>query len=168
MKYFLLIMILLLVQAIEGTLFSQTLVLSDTTTTINAGIGNGLDGDGNSYVYTIGQLSAPTFIRPNQSFEIGFLHCLPCEKWLTNNTDADLTHTIRVFPNPTTSQIVLNSTFNQSLYFRLMDIHGRLCFTGVLLDIHTLDLRSLSEGLYTIIFYDNQGEIISRSKVLKH
>lgn len=146
---------------------AQTVSLSDKEVTINSSAGNGVIFDGNTLSYNIGQVSAPTLIRPDQSYEIGFMHCIACKKIVSNSIPLSQENEIQVYPNPADSWVILASDYQRPVTFQLINMTGQVLQSGELQKEKKVDLKTLATGLYTFVFFDKRGEILFWEKIAK-
>lgn len=144
----------------------STIDLTQATTSINAGIKSVVDTMNNqAYTYTIGQISGRALIRPDQSYEIGFIHCNACK--IINSKLPDLSAFIKVYPSPTKNTLTIESEYPSFLSFKLHSTSGQVLISRALHDKELLEISHLPEGLYLLIFYDKSGKTIWFEKISK-
>ncbi|MFN5458798.1 MAG: WD40/YVTN/BNR-like repeat-containing protein [Bacteroidota bacterium] len=82
----------------------------------------------------------------------------------TNNTYDFSDNKIKVFPNPSTQKIHFNSE-SKIIYADLVD--GKGLVSRFYFDVNELDISSLPNGKYNIIFYGVQNKIIDKQQLIK-
>lgn len=133
---------------------------------INAAYGS-QNLSGNRYSYTIGQLSSSTLSQSNVKIEIGFIHCLDPAKCPTSIAPLLAANNIKLYPNPTTDRIQLESTLNSSLKYQIIGSDGRMYLSGQFVTQESLDISLFSNGLYIVLMYDDEGTLVYRAKIAK-
>jgi hypothetical protein len=71
--------------------------------------------------------------------------------------------TYAVFPNPTSSQIFIES--NIELHFELIDMFGRLIFEQN--ETNSIDLSPFADAVYVLRIFNSLGQIVGVEKVIK-
>lgn len=140
--------------------------LTQVSTTISAGGQSSLVNINNrTFTYNIGQISGRALIRPDQSYEIGFIHCNSCK--IVSSNLPDLSPYIRVYPSPAKDFFAIESEYPNFLRYKLHSISGQELISGVLQDKQIIEITHLSEGLYILIFYDELEKATWFEKVSK-
>jgi hypothetical protein len=77
----------------------------------------------------------------------------------TGLVDIRLLEGIRLYPNPATDVLSIESTMNEQLELKIMDVSGRLMYNTILLpeSTHQLGLERFPEGLYILRVKSKQG-----------
>ena len=78
---------------------------------------------------------------------------------VTNNT-------FSIYPNPTTNMLTVNGVDTQNLRFTMVDMQGRVVKDGDLFARNTINIASLSQGLYVLNLIDN-NRVGSAQKFIK-
>ncbi len=135
--------------------------------------GNTINVDQLSVSYTVGQPVAGTksnsFFSITEGFQLGF------REIVTSLNPSVVKAEIRVFPNPTASDLHLNIKLieSNSISVELYNISGQLVSTqtqSIPQQDHemTLDLRNLSKGMYMLLILDHQGLLLDTYQIQKH
>ena len=75
---------------------------------------------------------------------------------------------IKVFPNPVTQQLNINSVNNTDLFFQLYDFRGVLISNGMLPQGKTsLNLSDFTDGLYLLVIRDTKSNTNEQFKLIK-
>lgn len=94
---------------------------------------------------------------------------LPSDDTLSINNYAN--SSIRIFPNPATNNLNISFTdnFNEECLFSIFDIFGKELkkYSGFNGQTATLDISSLSPGLYVLQVYNKNNVVISNRKFFK-
>lgn len=83
-------------------------------------------------------------------------------------SDKQLNNSFNVVPNPTTGTIAIhmNSQYDNA-ELTVMDITGKPCMSGSVSQMKTIDLSTLTNGVYFVVM-TQQGQLIGTQKVVKH
>lgn len=140
--------------------------LTQVNTTINAGAFSVVDTLNNrSYSYTIGQISGPALALPDQSYEIGFVHCIPCA--IASSILPDLSALIKVYPKPSKDILRIESEYSEMLSYEIVSSSGQMLISGSVRREESIEISHLPEGLYLLIFYQESGKAIWFDKISK-
>lgn len=87
----------------------------------------------------------------------------------TDVENIELDQSIRSFPNPTADAITIfhDQTDLTDAHYNLTSISGKTKIGQVALTNNQIDLSNLSNGLYLLTIYDQDGILVHRSKVVK-
>lgn len=124
------------------------------------------------FQYTIGQLSSESLVQTSTgvTIEIGFLHCIDCKKATgveSVENDGFSAH-IRLFPNPTSSLVYLESDLTQPLRYRVISMDGKSILSGEVMTRETIDLQQYAEGIYAVLLYNQEGKVVYTAKITKY
>ncbi len=84
----------------------------------------------------------------------------------TGFSDPTFGHDLKVFPNPTSAQLILETDFERALDYRIVDVHGKMIREGELLQSKALNISSLPQGIYAI-YFTSEGRMINSQLVSK-
>ena len=74
---------------------------------------------------------------------------------------------MRIFPNPAASAVSIFLPFESATEIRLMDLSGKLLFTGMLAPgVRSIDLSDYASGAYLMRIQHNG--YVKTSKLVKH
>jgi hypothetical protein len=82
----------------------------------------------------------------------------------TRFVDPSLTYKMEVFPNPTTSNLIMQSDYPGRILFRLTDIGGKLLMEEWWTNNYQINVAALSQGVYPIYFLFNDK--VARTELL--
>ena len=154
MKYFLLSFMLLMVQLASGqNLSSSVIALAGGYEKTPGGL---------SLSWTVGE----PVVDPIRSEKIlltqGFQQ--PGLQVSTGYEDPAFESSLKVFPNPVSHVLQMLSDYPASIDFRLVDMTGKAIHQGSWITEHTVDVSTLSPGMY-VIYYLADGHMV-RSELL--
>jgi hypothetical protein len=145
---------------ISGSLISQANV-------VGAG-GNGSSPEG-IMSFTIGQISANILDSPGHSITEGVQQ--PHELFVVSIfTDPDLGLSVEVFPNPTSTHLILRTLsreYNYTTRFSISDVNGRVMTSQVFTSDETIiPMTKYTPGTYILTLF--QGEMpVHQFKIMK-
>ena len=72
--------------------------------------------------------------------------------------------TVTVFPNPTSDEIILNSSINlDNIQYYILDLSGKTIKTNIL-NSNSISLKDLSVGFYILALKNSDGEMVFTSE----
>ena len=91
----------------------------------------------------------------------------PGLKISTGYQDVSFQYDLRVYPNPTSRVLQMQSDFPEAITFQLVDINGKLIRQDSWITEYSLDVTNLNSGVYAI-YYVAQGKIVKSELISKH
>lgn len=85
----------------------------------------------------------------------------------TGYEDLSFQYDLRVYPNPTSHVLQMQSDFPETITFQLVDINGKLIRKDSWMRTYQLDVSGLSSGVYAI-YYIAKGSIVKSELISKH
>lgn len=86
---------------------------------------------------------------------------------LTGNEESFLTETIQIYPNPMTSELVIEG-LNQEYSAEILNQYGLVVISKNLSTKNTIDVSGLNAGMYFLRLYDDKGTVKLARKLLKN
>ena len=90
-------------------------------------------------IRSAGILLTQGFQQPNLKVSTGFI-------------DPGFAFGLKTYPNPTSSELIMETDFQQEVSFRMVDMTGKLIKAGKWTHKKALDVSSLNQGVYAIYF----------------
>ncbi|MBG42642.1 MAG: hypothetical protein CL530_01615 [Aequorivita sp.] len=76
--------------------------------------------------------------------------------------------TVTVFPNPTSDEIILNSSINlDNIQYYILDLSGKTIKTNIL-NSNSISLKDLSAGFYILALKNSDGEMVFNKRIIKY
>lgn len=144
-------------------------ISSHAQQTIPASGGNA-SSTGGSVSYTVGQLFYSTNTGTNGSVAEGVQQPYEISVIVGIEQAKDITLVCMAYPNPTTDLLILEveSMNNESLFFQLYDLTGKLLVSKRLVDIRTtLSMAHLAPSTYFLKVRNNQ-RVVKTFKIIKN
>ena len=86
---------------------------------------------------------------------------------VTGNEESFLTETIQIYPNPMTSELVLEG-LNQEYSAEILNQYGLVVISKDISTKNTIDVSGLNSGMYFLRLYDYKGTVKLARKLLKN
>lgn len=126
------------------------------------------DSEGNQTAWTVGQLSSTTLNSNSGTLQQG-IHDSFFEDLGGEVLHAALYFELKLYPNPATKTIILESTTHQLLTgstYQLINMQGQIIRTGLIEEHAELEVLSLKKGTYFLKIYSEQ--LAYTHKFIKH
>ena len=120
---------------------------------------------GVSVSWTLGEPIVDPLRSGNVVLTQGFQQ--PDLKVTTGFEDPTFLYDLQVFPNPTSSDLTIETAFQRELTYRLVDIQGKVLKEGTLSQKSTLPLVALPQGVYAL-YFTAEGRMIKSELIQKH
>ena len=106
--------------------------------------------------------------RSGETWGTGWIDCVNIYAGTTGIEDLGLSQAnINVFPNPTSGILNFKSEINQELQISIFNSYGQNVFSPAVLNDKSIDISSLSTGIYIVKLTDINGNIMLSRKILK-
>lgn len=132
----------------------------------SAGIASNTDGSIN---YSLGQLFVTNQIDSNGSISEGVQYSIELQNLSDNSFQFELN--IKVFPNPSTSTVNLNTkaVHDTNLHYELYDLLGRLIKSNSITGEKTIiDIEDLDMATYQLNILSSNQKLIKSFKIIKN
>jgi hypothetical protein len=156
MKYFLLSSLILISQMLSGQNLSSSVIAL-------AG-GYAKSPGGVTLSWTVGEPVVDPIRSENILLTQGFQQ--PSLKVATGFEDHTFGFKLQVFPNPVSHRLRMQTTYPESIDFRLVDINGKAIQEGSWTIEHTIDVSLLSAGIYAL-YYLVDGHMVKSELISK-
>ncbi|NND06252.1 MAG: T9SS type A sorting domain-containing protein [Saprospiraceae bacterium] len=142
------------------TAFSQT--LSPSVIALAGGLEK--TPSGMTLSWTLGEPIVDPLRSGNVYLTQGFQQ--PDLKISTGFVDPGFEYSLEVFPNPTQADLILQSTYQGELSFRMVDVSGRLLREGNMQTREVIDISPLSAGVY-VLYFVVEGKMVRSELISK-
>ena len=114
--------------------------------------------------WTIGEPIIETLQTENSSLTQGFQQ--PNLQASTGFEDASFDYSLRTFPNPASTELIMETDFPKSMQFRIVDMQGKLVEEGSWSTKHQLNVSQLPSGVYAL-YFQVEGRMIKSELIQK-
>jgi hypothetical protein len=131
--------------------------------------GGDASGSAGTMAYSIGQVVYTTNSSSSGTSAQGVQHAY--EIFTVGIPEVSLNFSITAFPNPTTDHITLqiNEGFNESLFYQLYDLQGKMLTREAILAEQTIiDMKALAKATYFIHVVTQENKKVQTFKIVKN
>ncbi|NND34641.1 MAG: T9SS type A sorting domain-containing protein, partial [Saprospiraceae bacterium] len=83
----------------------------------------------------------------------------PNLKVSTGFTDPAFAYGLITYPNPASTELIMETDYEETLDFRMVDISGKIIQEGKWSNKNVIDVSFLSQGIY-VIYFTNDGRMV--------
>jgi hypothetical protein len=154
------IYIVFVILSLSASLYGQS--LSPSVIALAGGLEK--TPSGMTLSWTIGEPVIETLQTENIYLTQGFQQ--PNLQVSTGFEDPAFDYTLRTYPNPTSTELIMETDFKYPVQYRLVDLSGKLIHEGTWHEKHVLDVAALPQGIYAI-YFQAEGKMVKSELIQK-
>ncbi|NND35363.1 MAG: T9SS type A sorting domain-containing protein [Saprospiraceae bacterium] len=114
--------------------------------------------------WTLGEPVVDPIRSANVQLTQGFQQ--PNLKVSTGFTDPGFAFGLSTYPNPASSELIMESDYQEEFHFRMVDVTGKIIKEGKWSNKNVIDVSLLSQGIYAI-YFTAEGRMVKSDLIIK-